>query len=76
MRKLTGEPIAGVWRQTSVDRVKTLQRPPAVFGNWFSDASGVAASVVRSKAFRLTVSNGSSQILFAREVARWNVFML
>jgi hypothetical protein len=50
--------------------VKTLQRPPAVFSNWFSDASGMAASVLRSKAFRLTVSNGSSQILFAREVAR------
>ena len=31
---------------------------------------GMAASVLRSKAFRLTVSNGSSQILFAREVAR------
>ena len=42
----------------------------AVFSNWFSDASGTAASVLGSKAFRLTVSNRSSQILFAREVAR------
>ena len=28
-----GERIAGVWRQASVDRVKALQRPPAVFSN-------------------------------------------
>ena len=70
MKKLAGERIAGVWRQASLDRVKALQRPPAVFSNGFSDALGMAASVLRDKAFRLTVWNGSSQILSAREVAR------
>jgi hypothetical protein len=70
MRKLVGELIAGVWRQSGVERAGALQRPLAVVRNWFSGDSGMTAPVLWDRASRLIVSNESSEIPRIREVAR------
>jgi glutathionyl-hydroquinone reductase len=54
--------------KTGVERVGALQRPP--FRNWYSGTSRKTAPVLSDKASHLTVSNESSEILCAREVAR------
>jgi glutathionyl-hydroquinone reductase len=56
--------------KTGVERVGALQRPTAVFRNWYSGTSRKTAPVLSDKASHLTISNESSEILCAREVAR------
>ena len=56
--------------KTGVERVGALKRPTAVFHNWNSGTSRKTPSVLSDKASHLTVSNESSEILCAREVAR------
>jgi hypothetical protein len=56
--------------KTGVERAGALQRPTAVFRNWNSGTSRETAPVLSDKAGHLAVSNESSEILCAREVAR------
>jgi glutathionyl-hydroquinone reductase len=56
--------------KTGVERAGALHRPTAVFRNWYSGTWRKTAPVLSDKASHLTVSNESSEILCAREVAR------
>jgi hypothetical protein len=69
MRKLAGEPI-GLWRQNRRRARGSATAPTAVFRNWYSGTPRKTAPVLSDKASHLTVSNESSEILCAREVAR------
>jgi hypothetical protein len=70
MRKLVSELIAGVWRQSGVERAAALQRPLAVVRNWFIGDSRMTVPVLWDRACRLIVSSESSEIPHIREVAR------
>jgi hypothetical protein len=69
MTKLACERAASVRRRTGVERLGAQQREPAAFRHQFWDASRVPAKVLPEKAGCLIVSDGSSEIRRAWEVA-------